>query len=98
MSSRFQVDTARIQAASGDVTRISAEIESSVRAMMGKLNALQDAWQGSASSSFQGVTRDWERTQHTVRESLDHISVALQRAGVQYSEVEQANTSMFTAR
>ena len=44
------------------------------------------------------MTRDWERTQHTVRESLDHISVALHRAGAQYSEVEQANTSMFTAR
>jgi len=97
MSSRFQVDTARIQAASGDVTRISAEIESSVKAMMGKLNALQDAWQGSAATSFQGVTREWERTQHTVRESLDSISAALHRAGAQYSEVEQANTGMFRA-
>ena len=95
MSSRFQVDTARIQAASGDITRISGEIESSVKAMMGKLSALQDAWQGSAATSFQGVTREWERTQLTVRESLDSISAALHRAGAQYSEVEQANTGMF---
>ena len=54
MSSRFQVDTARIQAASGDVTRISGEIEASVRAMMARLNALQDAWQGSASDQLPG--------------------------------------------
>jgi len=97
MSSRFQVDTARIQAASGDVTRISGEIEANVKTMMARLNALQDAWQGSASTSFQAVTRDWERTQHTVRESLDSISAALHRAGAQYSEVEQANTGMFRA-
>ena len=54
MSSRFQVDTARIQAASGDITRISGEIESSVKAMMGKLNALQDAWQAAPPPASRG--------------------------------------------
>jgi len=96
MSSTFQVDTARIEGAAGDITRISAEIESNVNAMMSRLTALQDAWQGSAATNFQGVVRDWEGTQRRVRESLDTISQALARAGQQYSEVERANTSMFT--
>lgn len=97
MSQKFQVDTARIAAAAGDITKISGDIEASVRAMRGRLNALQDAWVGSAASSFQAVTLDWERTQQVVRQSLDNISQALNRAGVQYSEVESANTSMFSS-
>ncbi len=96
MSSQFQVDTERIQAASGDISRIGAEIDSQVAAMMSKLTALQDAWKGSASDRFQGVVSEWRATQTKVRESLDHISTALGQAGTQYAETEQANTSMFS--
>lgn len=97
MSSTFQVDPARITAAAGDITRISAEIDTSVRSMMTRLVALQDAWQGSAATGFQGVVRDWEGVQRRVGESLDTISQALNRAGQQYAEVERVNTSMFTS-
>jgi early secretory antigenic target protein ESAT-6 len=96
MSSSFQVDTERIHAASGDITRISADIETQVGAMLGKLNALQDAWKGSASDRFQVVVNDWKGTQLQVRHSLDDISKALAQAGTQYADAEQANTSMFS--
>jgi 6 kDa early secretory antigenic target len=96
MSSQFTVDTDRIQAASGDIQRISADIESQVAAMMGKLGALQEAWKGSASDRFQGVVTEWRGTQSRVRESLEHISRALQQAGSQYAQAEQQNTSMFS--
>ena len=46
MSTTFAVDTARIAAASGDIQRISAQIEGDVRAMMARLNGLQDCWRG----------------------------------------------------
>ncbi|HET7476111.1 MAG TPA: WXG100 family type VII secretion target [Dermatophilaceae bacterium] len=95
MSSTFQVDTAQIAGAAGDINRISAEIEASVRAMMSRLLSLQDAWQGAAATNFQGVVRDWDGVQRRVRESLDTISQALNRAGQQYAEVERANASMF---
>lgn len=95
MSSMFQVDTARIDAAAGDIGRISGEIDSSVTAMMSRLSGLQDAWQGSAAAGFQSVVREWDTTQRQVKESLDSISQALQRAGQQYAEVEQANAAMF---
>lgn len=54
MSATFTVDTERIAAAAVDVGHISGEIESQVAALMGRLTALQDAWQGSASAGFQG--------------------------------------------
>jgi len=95
MSATFTVDTERISAASADIGQISAEIETQVGAMMGRLTALQDAWQGSASAGFQGVIAQWRGTQSQVRESLESINRLLQQAGVQYADIEQANTAMF---
>ena len=45
MTNTFAVDTARIAAASGDIERIAATIETEVRAMMAKLTALDDCQQ-----------------------------------------------------
>jgi WXG100 family type VII secretion target len=95
MSSQFQVDTDRITAASADISRIGADIDGQVAAMMARLTALQDAWTGSAASRFQGVASEWRATQAKVRESLDHISRLLAQAGHQYAEAEQQNTAMF---
>ncbi|HSP59506.1 MAG TPA: WXG100 family type VII secretion target [Ornithinimicrobium sp.] len=95
MTDTFAVDTARIAAASGDIERISATIEAEVRAMMGKLTALQDCWQGSASAGFQAVTQDWGATQERVRSSLQQISTTLRTAGQDYELVEQTNRMRF---
>ena len=96
MSNTFAVDTARIAAASGDIERIAASIESEVRAMMAKLNALQDCWRGSAAGSFHSVTQDWSATQERVRTSLQQISTTLRTAGQDYELVEQTNQMRFT--
>ena len=95
MSSQFQVDTDRITTASADITRIGADIDAQVAAMMARLTALQDAWTGSAASRFQAVAGEWRATQAKVRESLDHISRLLAQAGQQYAAAEQQNTAMF---
>lgn len=96
MSNTFAVDTARIAAASGDIQRIAGSIEAEVRAMMTKLNALQDCWRGSAAGNFANVTADWSATQEKVRVSLQHISTALKQTGQDYELVEQGNTRRFT--
>lgn len=95
MGATFTVDTERIASSSADIGHISAEIESQVAAMMARLTALQDAWQGTASAGFQGVMAQWRGTQSQVRESLESINRMLQQAGVQYADTEQANTAMF---
>ena len=95
MSATFQVDTGRIQAASGDIAAISAEIETLVATMLSRLTALQDAWTGSAATRFQGVVQEWRGTQQTVKASLDSIGVALGQAGTHYADAEAANERMF---
>ena len=96
MSAQFTVDTERIAAASGDIARLSADIEGQVGIMMHRLTALQEAWTGSASMQFQGVVAQWRGTQQQVRTSLDSIGQVLGAAGVQYAEAEAQATRMFT--
>ncbi len=96
MSGHFQVDTDRIQAASGDIARISGEIQTQVGAMMARLGDLQDAWQGSAASQFQGVVQQWQGTQRQVQASLDSIGSVLGAAGARYAETEASAVRMFS--
>ena len=95
MAAQFQVDTERIQAASGDISRISGEIDAQVSAMMSRLAGLQDAWTGVASARFQSLVGEWQATQKQVRASLDSIGGVLAAAGVQYAETEAQALRMF---
>ena len=96
MSAQFSVDTERITAASGDIARLSADIEGQVGVMMHRLTALQEAWTGTASVQFQGVVGQWRGTQQQVRSSLDSIGQVLGAAGAQYAETEAQATRMFS--
>ena len=96
MAAQFQVDTERIQAASGDIARISGEIEGQVAQMLARLTALQDAWKGGAATQFHGVVTQWQGTQRQVQTSLDSIGQVLAAAGAQYAETEAQNMRMFT--
>lgn len=96
MAAHFQVDTERIQAASGDIARISGEIEGQVAQMMARLTALQDAWKGGAATQFHGVVTQWQGTQRQVQASLDSVGQVLGAAGAQYAETEAQNMRMFT--
>jgi len=96
MAAQFQVDTEQIQAASGDIARISGEIDAQVTAMMGRLNGLQGAWTGSASARFQALVAEWQGTQRQVRASLDSIGGVLAAAGAQYAETEAQTLRMFS--
>ncbi len=95
MAAQFQVDTDRIQAAAGDIARISGEIDAQVATMMARLTTLQDAWTGTAATRFQGVLAQWQGTQRQVRASLDGIGQVLAAAGVQYAETEAQAVRMF---
>lgn len=95
MSDRIIADVARIQAGSTDIRSCASRLDSEVSLMMNHLTGLQDAWHGSASASFQQLLARWQNTQSQVRSSLEEIHGALSRAGIQYAEVEAANTALF---
>jgi len=93
--SRFQVDSAAVEGASGAVATSASTIATEVDAMMRHLLDLQGSWKGQAAGSFQALVADWRGTQERVRSSLDQVNAALSAAGTSYAEVEERNARMF---
>ena len=94
--SKFEVDSAQVQAASTKVSASTTAIRSEVAAMMRHLTELQGSWQGSAATAFAGVMKDWSTTQRRVEESLDQITKALNTAAKSYADAEQHASRLFT--
>ena len=92
---QFIVDSEVIASKSAQEKAHVASITAEVNGMTASLQDLQSSWTGSASTNFQGVLDKWRATQRQVEESIAQINEALSRAGVNYSDTEQSNASMF---
>ena len=92
---QFIVDSEVIASKSAQAKAHVASITAEVNGMTASLQDLQSSWTGSASTNFQGVLDKWRATQRQVEESIAQINEALSRAGVNYSDTEQSNASMF---
>ena len=88
---QFIVDSEVIASKSAQAKAHVASITAEVNGMTASLQDLQS----SASTNFQGVLDKWRATQRQVEESIAQINEALSRAGVNYSDTEQSNASMF---
>jgi len=75
----------------GTIDRLQGESAS----LSAQLLQLQSSWTGAAAAMFQDTLEQWRATQHQVEESLARIGTALDAAGRQYQDVEQANMSLF---
>ena len=92
---QFIVDSEVIASKSAQAKAHVASITAEVNGMTASLQDLQSSWTGSASTNFQGVLDKWRATQRQVEESIAQINEALSHAGVNYSDSEQSNASMF---
>ena len=92
---QFIVDSEVIASKSAQAKAHVASITAEVNGMTASLQDLQSSWTGSASTNFQGVLDKWRATQRQVEESIAQINEALSRAGVNYSDTEQSNASIF---
>ena len=92
---QFIVDSEVIASKSAQAKAHVASITAEVNGMTASLQDLQSSWTGSASTNFQGVLDKLRATQRQVEESIAQINEALSRAGVNYSDTEQSNASMF---
>ncbi|WP_460772188.1 WXG100 family type VII secretion target [Microbacterium sp. GXF7504] len=75
----------------GTIDRLQGESAS----LSAQLVQLQSSWTGTAAAMFQDTVDQWRATQHQVEESLARIGTALDAAGRQYRDVEQANMTLF---
>jgi len=93
--SQFQVDSDAMVSTTNALRDTVTQMQSLMANMHGNLNALAQAWSGSASLAFQDLVADWQVTQRIVEGNLDEISVALSTAHDQYADVEAANLRLF---
>ncbi|WP_226346295.1 WXG100 family type VII secretion target [Agilicoccus flavus] len=95
MSSQFQVDTARIQAASADLDRRGSGLEEHLEATRRGIEDLRSVWQGAAAAGFTTNAESWVAAQRQMLTALAGMRQALARAGQQYADVEAANAALF---
>lgn len=95
---RYQVDSEAVFTASGAAQASVVRIQAEVAALYSQLVNLQSSWTGVAASAFLGVIADWKHTQQLVEENLASINLALNHAGQQYADIEQANARLFSPR
>lgn len=92
----FTVDTEQIRNASTDINRIAGDLESSVAAMMARIQGLEGSWTGSAASEFQSVMTRWRNLLNQVRESLVALGQLTARAGTSYQSTEEGVRGLFS--
>ena len=66
---QYQVDSERIQSSSAAVATSISQIRQAVGGMYTNLNALQDAWRGSAATQFTAVAEQWRAAQQQMEAS-----------------------------
>ncbi|HJE21918.1 MAG TPA: WXG100 family type VII secretion target [Bifidobacterium pullorum] len=94
---QYQVDSDRIQSSGAAVSASVAAIRQATDGMVANLNALQDAWHGSAATQFASVIAQWHAAQQQMDASLESIQNALTQASMLYADAEMQASRLFAA-
>ena len=92
---RFEVDSAEVEAAAARARQSAAVIHAEVGGMMSRLLDLQATWSGAAAQSFAAVAQEWRGTQQVVEHSLTQITEALDLAAQTYADAESSAHGLF---
>ena len=91
---QYQVDSERIQSSSAAVATSISQIRQAVGGMYTNLNALQDAWRGSAATQ---VAEQWRSAQQQMEASLESIQRSLTQASTVYADAEIQASRLFAS-
>ncbi|MCH4208662.1 WXG100 family type VII secretion target [Bifidobacterium sp.] len=92
---QYQVDSEAIQSSSAAVSASVSSIREAVAGMYANLAALQDVWQGAASTQFSAVAEQWRGAQRQMEASLESIQNALAQASTVYADAETQASHLF---
>ncbi|BDR54922.1 ESAT-6-like protein [Bombiscardovia apis] len=94
---QYQVDSERIQSASGAVSNSISSIRQAVNGMFANLTNLQSVWRGGAATQFNGVADQWRGAQQQMEQALEGMQNALTQASNVYSDAEAQATRLFAS-
>lgn len=94
--SHILVTAEDLHSLSGQVQAGSNSIQDQLNTLRGQVNnVVGPSWQGSASSQFEALYEEWQRSAAGLKDALDGISRLLNNAGTQYQNTEDAIRSSF---
>lgn len=88
----IKVSFGSLEALSGDIGRRVNEIEGDLNDLEGKIKALEELWQGSASEGFQNTKNQWNQSANHLRQVLAKIETAVIQSTDNYRDVEDRNS------
>jgi WXG100 family type VII secretion target len=89
--SLIRVTSEELHSLSGQVMAGSGSIQDQLARMAGEVSGIVGGeWQGTASSQFNTLWDEWQRSAAGLKDALDGISRLLAHAGTQYQTTEDA--------
>jgi WXG100 family type VII secretion target len=89
--SLIKVTSEDLHSLSAQVQTGSASIQDQLARMAGEVRGVVGGdWQGAASSQFDALWEEWQRSAAGLRDALDGIARLLNQAGTQYQSTEDA--------
>jgi WXG100 family type VII secretion target len=92
----FKTETAQMGTAANHVREVNANIDTSLKALLGKLESLYSTWAGQGASSFHVLKERWIDSANKLNQSLDGIATALDQTRTQYEQSEEQSKTDFT--
>jgi WXG100 family type VII secretion target len=89
----LKVTSEQLQSLSGQVASGSSEIESQLNSLRSQLMPLATDWEGGASTRFQELWDEWQRSASGIKDALDGISSLLGGAASTYTDAEDQITN-----
>jgi WXG100 family type VII secretion target len=93
----FNTEVAVMQAGAGHVREVNALIDTDLKSLLSKLEALFGTWQGTASASFHQLKDQWVINEQKLNTALMGISDTLEVNSRNYDTTEQAATADFNS-
>lgn len=95
MAQHFNTEVAVMQDGAGRVRQVNEAIDSDLRSLLAKLEALFGTWQGSASASFHGLKEQWVFNEQKLNVALEGIADTLVTNSQGYGATEETATADF---
>ena len=94
----FRVTPAELMSLSMQVNSTSAQIESELGMLRGRVLPISGTWAGQAQDRFQALYEEWNRSAQGLQQALGGISQLLAQAGMGYDDVERRIAGSFAGR
>ncbi|MGB8650917.1 MAG: WXG100 family type VII secretion target [Mycobacteriales bacterium] len=95
MTYDVRVSTGDVAAKAAAIAREAHEIEARLAQLTGQMGDLAHTWTGAASTSFQALFSEWDRTARQMKAALEGLGLSLRGAGQDYDALEQRLTTRF---